>query len=192
MTWLLSRKIIFHLITNSASLNPLGHFEVAHCKVEPASLKKRLPLVLCLPFQRDLVLQEVYHLCKTKLCIWHWTSMLQSLRTFLWFPLTRLPTHLLISAGGNLVFLVLQRGKIKSAFERSIVGKLTRLALKCFVPFSLKMRACSSFCSASSWTTLDHEEIQMKVYLDVCFWFKRQELTCQLSLAFSNLTNVNS
>ena len=71
MTWLLSQKIIFHLITNSASLNPLGHFEVAHCKVEPAGLKKRLPLVLCLPFQRDLVLQEVYHLCKTKLCTWH-------------------------------------------------------------------------------------------------------------------------
>merc|ERR1719234_2327055 len=50
--------------------------EVAHCQVEPASLKKRLPLVLRLPFQRDLVLQEVY--------------------------------HLLIPAGCNLIFLVLE------------------------------------------------------------------------------------
>ena len=61
----------FHLITDSASLNPLGHFEVAHCKVEPAGLQERLPLVLRLPFQRDLVLQEVDHLCQTQLCTWH-------------------------------------------------------------------------------------------------------------------------
>ena len=62
---------IFHLITDSASLNPLGHFEVAHCQVEPSGLQERLPLVLCLPFQRDLVLQEVDHLCQTQLCTWH-------------------------------------------------------------------------------------------------------------------------
>ena len=55
-----------HLITNSSSLNPLGHFEVAHGQVEPTSLKKRLSLILRLPFQRDLVLQEVYHLTETK------------------------------------------------------------------------------------------------------------------------------
>ena len=52
----------FHLITDSASLNPLGHFEVAHCKVEPASLEEGFPFVLRIPFQRDLVLQEINHL----------------------------------------------------------------------------------------------------------------------------------
>merc|ERR1719234_50635 len=50
--------------------------EVAHCQVESASLKKRLPLILSLSFQRDLVLQEV--------------------------------DHLLIPAGCNLIFLVLE------------------------------------------------------------------------------------
>ena len=58
-------------------------------------------------------------------------------------------THLLIPAGCNLIFQVLQQIVI----VKSIIGNLwQRLALKCFVPFSLKMRACSSFCSASSWT----------------------------------------
>ena len=70
--------------------------------------------------------------------------------------------------------------------QRGKEGRI-RYTLKCFVPFSLKIRACSNFCSASSWcSTL--ETVPILIQWNASGF----RITCQLSLAFSNLTSVNS
>ena len=156
-----------------------------------AHLQQSLALVFCLPFQGDLVLKEINHLRPSSSQTFVFSSTPHVIKypadyrkiTF-WYRLDAISYFW--SCKDNSKYSESPEDTFAQRLQRGKEWRI-RYTLKCFVPFSLKIRACSNFCSASSWcSTLETVPILIQ-------WSASGfRITCQLSLAFSNLTSVNS